>query len=327
MDRASRAREALAKYAAEHHREPIKKSALRKAAQAARMPQGAYTVFTTGLLGLADAETSVIPAGKQPTFRKLQERCGAMSSSTMSASLDHLERHKWMTRTKVAGRVYYELQEGKQCSCRPGRGQPMTPSERKRESRLRAKMSRSPEAEMSRSTGARLRPMSLRIGVTKARSDPLLDTRGSDPSPEPTEVPGSAEQKEAEPSAGFANVQPDTGGPPGASNRVTAHDPSQGRFATLDSDPARQDRAPIRRPGQSPETSASPTDDAAGRVAAGADADAYGASVEGKPRGDCSVCGRGPFVLKPNGAIPAHGWHNSCPGKRLPPKQPSWDEL
>ena len=107
---------------------------LRTAVGRAHLPDRAFYVFTAGLLPLATAKGPIAP-----TFRQLQDRLNGMDSATLARSLDHLERHGWITRTRDGRKVTYQLQTGEVCECRPGRGQPMTGAERKRKQRAKAR--------------------------------------------------------------------------------------------------------------------------------------------------------------------------------------------
>jgi hypothetical protein len=112
---------------------------LRAAVEQAHLPDRAFTVFVAGLLPFANSNGK-ISNQNQPSFRELQRRLNGMSWSTLARSLEHLERHGWVTRvTDGKKKTRYALYVGVVCDCRPGRGQRMTGAERVRKHRAMAR--------------------------------------------------------------------------------------------------------------------------------------------------------------------------------------------
>jgi hypothetical protein len=225
-----------------------RRSSLRKAAEAACLPQGALFVLTQGLLLQAD-ENGIIHEDSQPTFRQLQQKLGKMSSRTLADSLEHLERHHWLTRGKAGKRVRYELSMGELCECRPGRGHPMTDAERQRKSRKQRAERRS--VTLTGSKNVTLNRSNQRPDVTSTECDkphlrPGAPVRGSDTSLEPTEVRASALAKDAPPFPGFdVGVDLEKHGGSGASAKRTP-DLGGGAGAAMSPRPTSASRTPPR---------------------------------------------------------------------------------
>jgi hypothetical protein len=131
----SRARQELARHAAAVTRTNphLSRRELRRKFRAAGFGASVALVFhqLTVIAGPANGFARV-------TWNELAARCYGMANETLRRSLEHLERHGWITRSP--GRpTRYELHEGDQCQCKPGRGNAMTPAERQRKSRSERK--------------------------------------------------------------------------------------------------------------------------------------------------------------------------------------------
>jgi len=82
----------------------------RAATALAGLPSGASLVYHALL---------AVPSPRELKFSRLQARCG-VSGRTVQRALEHLERHGWITRTKLAGgKVRHDLHIGEPCECRP----------------------------------------------------------------------------------------------------------------------------------------------------------------------------------------------------------------
>jgi hypothetical protein len=210
--RTTRAREALTEQATAQARAMphLSRPELRQKFKAAHYGDSAKLVFDKLTLAAGEDNSLV-----RITWDELGARCYDMSRKTLDRSLEHLERHGWLTR--APGRpTRYELHEGEPCRCKPGRGQASTSTERMR--RRRAKL-RDEAADVTATdtldvtatdtlgvtetdthdvtgNGTVELPDVTALGVTNRRSDAVFPVIGTDPSQEPTEVPPSATSKD-----------------------------------------------------------------------------------------------------------------------------------
>ena len=216
-------------------------SRMRTTVERANLPDKPFLVFTQGLLPLSGKQ-SVITDSNQPSFRRLQERCNRMAAQTLADALDHLERHGWIIRTRVGRRVFYTLDVGVACECRPGRGKPMSSAQRVAKHRASKRRNGTGDVTLNLSKDVTLnlsKDVTLNLSkdvtpnlskdVTPNRSNrpdgcntverykpqvrPPESAYSTDRNLEPTEVPGSAPTKD-EPSGCTLGGSPPPPRPP-----------------------------------------------------------------------------------------------------------------
>jgi len=156
------------------------RSKLRRAANKANLPDKPYIVLDGLRLLLPDKDAHLV----QVTWRQLQVQCNGMSNETLTRSLDHLERHGWITRTRIGGQgnpVRYELLIGKPCECR---GRPTTSAERMRRMRDKRRKAASDvtlngSKDLTASGSKHLADVTI-SGVTSRSSEAVFTCRETD---------------------------------------------------------------------------------------------------------------------------------------------------
>jgi hypothetical protein len=172
------------------------RSKLRRAANKANLPDKPYIVLDGLRLLLPDKDAHLV----QVTWRQLQVQCNGMSNETLTRSLDHLERHGWITRTRIGGQgnpVRYELLIGKPCECR---GRPTTSAERMRRMRDKRRKAASDvtlngSKDLTASGSKHLADVTI-SGVTSRSSEAVFTCREPTSPKNSTDVPAESVAKD-----------------------------------------------------------------------------------------------------------------------------------